>query len=206
MSNLQLPDVLDRSKHPLFQQKIYETQVSWSSKVSFSGCFLLLTTHLGGIWLMGCSPGRWSDHHFSIGRTELQKSCCNLQGGGPHGTKLQLRTKSHGERFRTQVQDLGPKKQTSSDFASETRISDFHRCVVFFPGDQLRIGIDTWGATIGGAFAQYQGARVVLGAKQIGSLENCKKILRIHTFSWSRTKMHGPFAVFFVFVVSIHIF
>lgn len=47
MSNLQLPDVLDLVyKHPLFQQKIYETQVSRSNKVSFSGCFLLLTTHL----------------------------------------------------------------------------------------------------------------------------------------------------------------
>lgn len=179
MSNLQLPDVLDLVyKHPLFQQKIYETQVSRKLKQQseFFGMwspYSPLTTRA-----FGCLVDTQADGATITFRLEGQsyKSRAATYKVGP---MLQAPSyKSHQValwKIPDPSPNLGPKHQTSSDFASCILISDFQSCVVFFPpGDQLRIGIDTWGATIGGAFAQYQGARV-LGGKKIGSLENCKK-------------------------------
>lgn len=120
MSNLQLPDVLDLVyKHPLFQQKIYETQVSWSSKVSFSGC-QSPTHHSPHEHLVDAMLPRqmerpslfdWKDRATKV---VLQPTRWGTPWGKHQATS---RTKSHCERFRTQVLTWVQKK-TSSDFAS----------------------------------------------------------------------------------------
>ena len=116
----------------------------------------LLTTHHTSIWLVA-PQADGATITFRLEGQSYKSRAATYKVGTPWGKhQATSRTKSHCERFRTQVRNLGSEK-TSNILRFCILISDFQSCVVFFPGDQLRIGIDTWGATIGGAFAQYQG-------------------------------------------------
>ena len=174
-----------------------------AAKWVFRDVISLLTTHHTSIWLVA-PQADGATITFRLEGQSYKSRAATYKVGDP---KHQATSRHQVARWK--IPDPSPnlgKRKTSSDFASCILISDFQSCVVFFPGDQLRIGIDTWGATIGGAFAQYQGARVVLGAKKIGSLENCKKDGQDSHLLLKPNKNAWTFCCCFFGFRSIHIF